>query len=341
MPASRQRPVDDRADAPARAPGSRARARRRRRSGARPARESRARPARTPVARSDEARPPRSRRTRSRCPGSTQPSPLRRTSGDAVGHRHGVESRRAPAREARRVAGPGRPGPVHDHGHAVARRAAPSRAAAPRTRTFDRRPLRPDDGREVARQAHRHPASAVRSPTASTSHPHRDLRPAAPARARSRTCPAPASPRPGRRPGLTSSGSVRAESIRWIASRGPSRRTVPGTTAMALQHVTRAPAAAGRRPAPARPAGRSSRARPRRTRGCTSWTCTSTPRGSSTSPGPSPPATWSAAVVSGRTRVRRIGEADSLSSSRRGPETSARTGPPVRTTVRPRGGLHA
>src|SRR6185295_2096961 len=48
--------------------------------------------------------------------------------------------------------------------------------------------------------------------------------------------------------------------------------------------------------------------------------------------------TWSPAVVSGSTRVRCMGEAESLSSSRLGPETSARTGPTGRTTVRPAGG---
>ncbi len=71
-----------------------------------------------------------------------------------------------------RLAGPGRPGPVHDHRHAVAVDRGEPRGGAPDPHAHGRA-LRPGDGRQVARQAHGHGRHQSLADGLDF-HPHRD-----------------------------------------------------------------------------------------------------------------------------------------------------------------------
>src|SRR4051794_6318527 len=134
----------------------------------------------------------------------------------------------------------------------------------------------------------------------------------------------------------TSSASVDSESIRPIRSAGPSRRTAPGTTVTrpAVKPASPVSRTTGCTGTVRRPVGSSATVN---ARGCTSCTRAVMPRGSSTSPGNRSTCTSSPSTLSGRTRVSRIGAALSLSSSRRGTTTSARTAPGGWSRVRPAG----
>ena len=265
----------------------------------------------------------------------------RRSGGRATGCPATRPGRRAPrGASTRSAARPShRPaGPVHHHRHAVrarGRRAAPP-ARAPAPRPWPARGAPTPRGRSAAAPV---PAVSVRSPTASIAHPHRHARPAVtrtrpnPAESSARVCStgpsACASPRAARSAPSRCARSLAAGRAagpspaprRWRSSTWPGLR--PGSRTTRL------------RPAP--PAGRWSRAPTATARGCTSCTCTVDAAGQLELAGaPRPARTSSPSVVSGRMRVSRIGAAVSLSSSRRGPVTSARTGPLRRRTERAR-----
>ena len=242
------------------------------------------------------ARRPRSRRTRSRCRGSTQPSVPRRTSAtlsgtataSSPGRRHHPEPR---------AAGTGRSGPIHDHQDAVAiERAEPPRGAP--DEHFHRRAVGPDDGRQLAGQPERHRAQR---PLADVL----DLDPDGHGGGHRANA---AEPGRVQRQRLFD-GTVGAAHLERLGARGvdllnrvaraqqPNRARDDGD---GPEHVTRAGLAAGRRPARAPRAGRWSRVRRQRIAAGRPGRGDRRPAAARHRPGPSSISTSSAAVLSGR-----------------------------------------
>ena len=178
---------------------------------------------------------------------------------DGVRDRHRLQPARRQHPEPR-LPGSGGAAPLDHHGDAVPVEQAQA-AGGPRTRTSTvGRAGRTKAARSLGRRSGT--AVSVRSPT--SSNPSRTRPPTAPcARGRTRTYPGPGSPR-SRRPRASprAAASAPSRSIRWIAWRGPSRRTCRGPPRSPAGCDPRR-SAVGPRPAPGRRAGRSNRGGPR------------------------------------------------------------------------------